>query len=145
MKIFSDPQKDTKTAKPKPGSYEWWYFDAFDPVSELAVVVIFFDGNPFSTRYIKHLEKMSRRDGVPHGGELHQPEKKERIERLYHSSDRQHQKQPGIQAENTNLGQRPTDRRTTASPLSSDHPAVSISVYHRGKHLFYSFEEVDFK
>ena len=59
MNIVSDPFKDTKSSKPKPGSYEWWYFDALDEESGLGVVVIFFDGNPFSTRYIEALEKQT--------------------------------------------------------------------------------------
>ena len=44
MNIFSDPAKDTKTSKPKPGSYEWWYFDAVDENSGLSLVVIFLMG-----------------------------------------------------------------------------------------------------
>lgn len=56
MKIISDYRKDTQTAKPIPGSYEWWYFDA---ISEdgYSIVIIFYEGNPFSRRYIHKLER----------------------------------------------------------------------------------------
>lgn len=52
MNIKSSFQKDTQTSKIKPGSYEWWYFDAIS-VDGYSVVIIFYDGNPFSRRYIK--------------------------------------------------------------------------------------------
>ncbi|MEX2600259.1 MAG: hypothetical protein WD355_01345 [Balneolaceae bacterium] len=51
MKIISDPTRDTRTAKPDPGSYEWWYFDALSESGEFGLVVIFYEGNPFSSRY----------------------------------------------------------------------------------------------
>lgn len=55
MKIISDFNKDVRSPHKVPGSYEWWYFDA---VSEngLSIVVIFYDGNPFSRRYIESLK-----------------------------------------------------------------------------------------
>ena len=86
MRILSDFHNDVQTPKTSPGSYEWWYFDA---ISEdgYSVVIIFYDGNPFSRRYIKKLE-----EGLP--------------------------------------------------SAASDFPAISISVYHKNKPLFYAFEEV---
>ncbi len=60
MQIISDFQKDTKSDKPNPGSYEWWYFDACSG-NGYAFVVIFYDGNPFSRRYISALSD----DGNP--------------------------------------------------------------------------------
>ena len=54
MQIISDYTKDTRTKKPIPGSYEWWYFDAIDQ-NGYSVVVIFYEGNPFSKRYIQAL------------------------------------------------------------------------------------------
>lgn len=56
MNIISNYSKDTKTEKVQPGSYEWWYFDAVS-VDGYKIVIIFYDGNPFSRRYIKALEK----------------------------------------------------------------------------------------
>lgn len=56
MNIISSFSDDTKKEKPKAGSYEWWYFDA-QSVDGYKIVVIFYDGNPFSRRYIKALEK----------------------------------------------------------------------------------------
>ena len=54
MQIISDFTKDTRTIKTIPGSYEWWYFDAIDE-NGYSVVVIFYEGNPFSKRYIQAL------------------------------------------------------------------------------------------
>ena len=60
MNIISDFSKDTQTEKPIPGSYEWWYFDA-QTVCGYKIVVIFYEGNPFSRRYIQALEKGSKK------------------------------------------------------------------------------------
>lgn len=57
MQIYSDLSKDHSHDKPDPGSYEWWYFDAISADSEYSVVVIFYEGNPFSRRYIDATEK----------------------------------------------------------------------------------------
>jgi len=56
MKIVSDFGKDIQSKKPNPGSYEWWYFDAVSVDSVYSIVVIFYDGNPFSKRYIRALD-----------------------------------------------------------------------------------------
>jgi len=85
MKIISSFSEDTQSDKPKPGSYEWWYFDARSD-DGYSVVIIFYDGNPFSRRYIRSIEM--------------------------------------------------NDGKT-----ASDFPAISVSVYKKGKPLFYSFEE----
>ena len=86
MLLFNDPLSDHRTDKPIPGSYEWWYFDACSHDGRTAVVAIFYDGNPFSRRYITDLES---------GG----------------------------------------------SPAASGYPAVSVSVYHDGKPVYYAFLE----
>lgn len=57
MHIISDPKKDRAAFSKKPGGYEWWYFDAIDPASGYSFVVIFYQGNPFSGRYIQQLEQ----------------------------------------------------------------------------------------
>lgn len=57
MKIIFDPHKDSATPSKAPGGYEWWYFDAIDENSGYALVVIFYQGNPFSNRYIRKLEE----------------------------------------------------------------------------------------
>lgn len=113
MNIFSDPAKDTKTSKPKPGSYEWWYFDAVDENSGLSLVVIFFDGNPFSTRYIDQLKKLKKL------------KKLEKLEKLKIAESTNHLSTQG-----------------GANVHASGFPAISIAVYEHGKTLFYSFEEV---
>ncbi len=56
MIIKSSFQKDTQSVKMKPGSYEWWYFDA-QSADGYSIVVIFYEGNPFSRRYIHLLNK----------------------------------------------------------------------------------------
>lgn len=38
--------------KPRTG-YEWWYFDAISADKKWSIVIIFYEGNPFSTNYIK--------------------------------------------------------------------------------------------
>ena len=90
MHQYSDFFRDVQTDKPLPGSYEWWYFDAIS-VDGYSLVVIFYDGNPFSRRYIQALQS-------------------------------------------TESGK---------SGLAADYPAVSISIYKGGKHIYYSFEEVN--
>lgn len=55
MQIISDFNQDTQTAKSKAGSYEWWYFDAKSR-DGYSLVIIFYEGNPFSRRYIQALE-----------------------------------------------------------------------------------------
>lgn len=51
MQILSDIKRDIRNPKPNPGSYEWWYFDAISSDGQYSIVVIFYDGNPFSRRY----------------------------------------------------------------------------------------------
>lgn len=55
MNIISNYSKDTKTDKKTSGSYEWWYFDA-QSEDGYKFVIIFYDGNPFSRRYIQAQE-----------------------------------------------------------------------------------------
>lgn len=85
MQILSDFSKDTQTPVKPSGSYEWWYFDTLT-ADGYSVVIIFYDGNPFSRRYIS-----------------------------------------AINSGNTTL--------------PGDFPAISVSVYHKGKPLFYLFDE----
>lgn len=60
MIIRNDPLSDNRMDKPVPGSYEWWYFDAVSHDGELSFVIIFYDGNPFSRRYIESLESSKK-------------------------------------------------------------------------------------
>lgn len=73
--------------KTEPGSYEWWYFDAADETNEWHLVVIFYDGCPFSPRYNK-----AWADADPEA-------------------------------------------------LPWKHPAITISLYRKGKVVFYSMSE----
>jgi carotenoid 1,2-hydratase len=54
MNIQSTFSGDIRSAKSAPGAYEWWYFDAVSEDGDIEIVVIFYDGNPFSRRYIQH-------------------------------------------------------------------------------------------
>ncbi len=56
MQILSDFYKDTQTQNKESGSYEWWYFDLLT-AKGYSVVIIFYDGNPFSRRYINNLNE----------------------------------------------------------------------------------------
>lgn len=51
MHITSNFKYDIPSNKLSPGSYEWWYFDSKDISGHWSIVVIFYDGCPFSTRY----------------------------------------------------------------------------------------------
>ncbi|MDX1638477.1 MAG: hypothetical protein R3281_10940 [Balneolaceae bacterium] len=62
MQILSDFSRDKRTQKFKPGAYEWWYFDGIDSDGIYSFVVIFYEGNPFSTRYIERMENWDRSD-----------------------------------------------------------------------------------
>ncbi len=86
MLLLNDPLSDTRVEKEVPGAYEWWYFDAISVDQELSFVIIFYDGNPFSSRYIRSLEL-----------------------------------EKGSKAES--------------------FPALSISIYHKSKPVYYSFVE----
>lgn len=59
MKIISDHNLDVRNPHKKSGGYEWWYFDGWDKEKDLGFVIIFYDGNPFSTNYIKDLSNNS--------------------------------------------------------------------------------------
>lgn len=56
MHIISDFNNDIRSLKKQPGGYEWWYFDAADEHGTYRLVIVFYEGNPFSTRYIQALE-----------------------------------------------------------------------------------------
>lgn len=57
MNIITDYKKDLRIKKQKPGSYEWWYFDAVSRDKKYSLVMIFYDGIPFSPRYNKAVDK----------------------------------------------------------------------------------------
>ncbi len=83
---ISTKLKDEHIDPEKPSSgYEWWYFDALSHDKEWSFVIIFYDGNPFSPKYIDALK--------------------------------------------------------SGKPLPGAFPAISISVYRRGKAEYYSFVE----
>lgn len=51
MNIISDFRKDVRHTVSESGGYEWWYFDAVSVSGKYSLVVIYYEGNPFSTRY----------------------------------------------------------------------------------------------
>src|SRR5690625_6728920 len=56
MKIISDIDQDCRSPYKVHGGYEWWYFDMLS-YNGLSVVIIFYDGNPFSRRYLQAEER----------------------------------------------------------------------------------------
>ncbi|MDI6402832.1 hypothetical protein QLX67_12565, partial [Balneolaceae bacterium ANBcel3] len=56
MICISDIEKNHRHEKKEPGSYEWWYFDGISEDEQYKLVIIFYDGCPFSTRYIRELD-----------------------------------------------------------------------------------------
>src|SRR5688500_16741125 len=40
-----------------PGGYEWWYFDAEDPLNDLQIVVMFLEGFTYHPGYLRAFEK----------------------------------------------------------------------------------------
>lgn len=89
MQLISDISKDQRFEKPAPGAYEWWYFDAIDHSGQYQFVVIFYEGNPFSSEYIKAMKNGKGR--------------------------------------------------------AEWFPAISISVYEKGRPIYYSFTEFSHK
>lgn len=57
MNITTDFKSVTPDPKLPFGSYEWWYFDGISDNGEWAYVIILYQQNPFSTRYIDQIEK----------------------------------------------------------------------------------------
>lgn len=57
MIMESDIARDGRTAGKPTGGYEWWYFDAVETDGPHRLVVIFYEGNPFSRRYLEALEE----------------------------------------------------------------------------------------
>lgn len=89
MKLFSDIKRDARHQKTGSGGYEWWYFDGISEDGDYQLVIIFYDGCPFSTRYIREMESRPEAD----------------------------------------------------SALPGQHPAISISIYHKGTPIFYSLSQ----
>lgn len=52
MQIISDYTNDIRSEKKEPGSYEWWYFDGLSTDGKYGFTIIFYEGNPFSRRYL---------------------------------------------------------------------------------------------
>ncbi len=65
MKVTLDINRDIRTLKTEPGGYEWWHFNAISDDGEYRFVVTFYEGNPFSTRYIKRLNKGTKKESLP--------------------------------------------------------------------------------
>lgn len=57
MEICSGRLYETVHRKPAAGSYEWWYFDGWDETTRTGFVLIFYEGNPFSARYLGKIRR----------------------------------------------------------------------------------------
>jgi len=62
MNILSSFKMDSKHIKKQPGSFEWWYFDAVDIHDKYRLVIIFYEGIPFSTKYINSFKRETSSD-----------------------------------------------------------------------------------
>ena len=51
MQILSNQLLDLQKQSKPSGGYEWWYFDAISSCKTWSVVLIFYEGNPFSPHY----------------------------------------------------------------------------------------------
>ena len=125
MQLISDSNLDARHPKPRPGSYEWWYFDGISEDGDYQVVIIYYDGCPFSTRYVRDVDRMHLKTGDDSGNESKSPQ----------------QDTAGSAAVNETEG---ADKRAAEEPagsLADQHPAISISVYHKGEPIFYSLSE----
>lgn len=65
MQIKTDWQKDYKTSSKPNGSYEWWYFDAISYDGRTALVIIFYEGIPFSPQYNRAIQNVNNRQASP--------------------------------------------------------------------------------
>ena len=65
MHILSDPRQDSRMPEKPGGSYEWWYFDAVSADGKMALVIIFYEGIPFSPRYADALKNGEAEAGRP--------------------------------------------------------------------------------
>lgn len=66
MNISSDYEKDFPVPDKPSGAYEWWYFDARTHDNEWGIVIIFYQGNPFSPEYIRQIKSQnSKPDEFP--------------------------------------------------------------------------------
>lgn len=66
MHITSTFHLDEPQPKSRPGSYEWWYFDAADDAGKWHIVIIYYDGCPFSTAYNRAVEEQPKRALAEH-------------------------------------------------------------------------------
>ncbi|XWN38307.1 MAG: hypothetical protein ROO71_05070 [Balneola sp.] len=57
MNISTDYKDENPFPNKPSGGYEWWYFDALSNDGNWAFVVIFYQGNPFSPKYIQNIKK----------------------------------------------------------------------------------------
>jgi len=54
---ISTSHRDENPYPNKPsGGYEWWYFDAISDDNDWSFVIIFYQGNPFSPKYIEQIK-----------------------------------------------------------------------------------------
>lgn len=68
MYLYSDPSDDIQHPKNEAGAYEWWYFDALDPISGYGIVIILYDGLLFSPDYHEAVRSGKRDTADLHPG-----------------------------------------------------------------------------
>lgn len=55
MQIQSNFSRDVRQPVYEAGGYQWWYFDGISSDDRFSFVIIYYEGNPFSTRYNRAL------------------------------------------------------------------------------------------
>ncbi|WP_138430010.1 hypothetical protein [Fodinibius saliphilus] len=66
MRLLSNPNEDIRHLPHISGGYEWWYFDGLSKDEKYSFVIIFYEGNPFSTRYNRAIEEGKEPDPSAH-------------------------------------------------------------------------------
>jgi carotenoid 1,2-hydratase len=61
MNISTDLKQITPDFKKSFGGYEWWYFDGLSDNGKEGIVIIIYETNPFSTRYIRELDNQTNK------------------------------------------------------------------------------------
>lgn len=63
MNISTSISNEYPDSKKPSGGYEWWYFDGMSDNGVWSFVIIFYEGNPFSPRYIHSSSKKEAKPG----------------------------------------------------------------------------------
>ncbi|MBP3192539.1 hypothetical protein [Natronogracilivirga saccharolytica] len=133
MQLISDSNRDARHPKTRPGSYEWWYFDGISDDGEYQIVIIYYDGCPFSTRYVREADRFRHKSGDGSGMKGDGPDSG--------TGGNTDAGAAGNTLADTAENAPENKAAEAAGALAGQHPAISISVYHKGEPIFYSLSE----